>query len=250
MPVSTKAPQPVFTSASTADAPSDIPGDISRDISRDAPDIFAFPPNRETLGGTAYLICEKDAAGNSVNILVDCPALNETHQDFITASGGISTLFITHRGGMAQVPEFQKVFDCQVLIQEQEAYLLPTVKTETFHRDHQLSPTSRVVWNPGHSPGSACLYHSSRGGILFTGRHLLPTREGIPAPLRLSKTFHWPRQLRHAQQLLIDFTPDNLSYICPGASTGFLRGEKKIAQAYTQLQSVDWEALKMASAGL
>lgn len=62
-------------------------------------------------------------------------------------------------------------------------------------------------------------------------------------PLRLSKTFHWPRQLRHAQELLDDFGADTLSYICPGASTGFLRGEKKIAQAYTQLQTLDWEAL-------
>lgn len=230
MPVSTKAPQPVFTT--------------------DGPDIFAFPPNRETLGGTAYLICEKDADGNNANILVDCPALNETHRDFITARGGIGTLFITHRGGMAQVPEFQKTFDCQVLIQEQEAYLLPTVKTETFHRDLQLSPTSRVFWNPGHSPGSACLYHTSHGGILFTGRHLLPTRTGAIAPLRLSKTFHWPRQLRYSQQLLSDFTADNLSYICPGASTGFLRGEKKIANAYAQLQRVNWEDLKSASPGL
>ncbi|MEM9087835.1 MAG: MBL fold metallo-hydrolase [Cyanobacteria bacterium P01_F01_bin.53] len=209
--------------------------------------IFAFPPNRETLGGTAYFIIEKDASGQPANILVDCPALNETHQTFIQANGGISTLFITHRSGMAQVPEFQKAFETQVLIQEQEAYLLPTVTTTTFRNEHSLSATSRVFWNPGHSPGSACLYHSAHGGILFTGRHLLPTKEGAPAPLRLSKTFHWPRQLRHAQKLLTDFTPDTLSYICPGASTGFLRGEKKIEQAYEQLQKVDWETLATAT---
>lgn len=234
MPVSTKVPQPVFTPDS----------DSSQN------DIYAFPPNRETLGGTAYLICEQYTEGKSANILIDCPALSEAHRDFIAAHGGVSTLFITHRGGMAQVPEFQKALDCDVLVQEQEAYLMPTVRNESFHRHHTLSPSSRVFWTPGHSPGSACLYHAGHGGILFTGRHLLPTREGKPAPLRLSKTFHWPRQLRYSQQLLADFDADTLSYICPGASTGFLRGEKKISEAYSKLQSIDWAALKTAEPGL
>ena len=219
MPAATKAPQAVFDT------------------------VFAFPPNRETLGGTAYLILEKDAAGQSVNILVDCPAFSQAHRAFISERGGINTLFITHRGGMAQVSDFQTTFDAQVLVQEQEAYLLPTVTTQTFRRDRILSLASRVFWSAGHSPGAACLYHSCYGGVLFTGRHLLPDRDGLPRPLRRSKTFHWPRQLRNAQQLLTDFTPDTLSYICPGASTGFLRGKKKIAHAYSQLQTADWEAL-------
>ncbi|MGC1306740.1 MAG: MBL fold metallo-hydrolase [Phormidesmis sp.] len=219
MPVLTKAPQAVFDT------------------------VFAFSPNRETLGGTAYLILEKDEQGRNANILVDCPALNDTHVAFIHEKGGVDTLFITHRGGMAQVKQLQAAFDANVLIQEQEAYLLPTVTVESFHRDHVISPTSRVFWNPGHSPGSACLYHSLYGGVLFTGRHLLPSKTGAPRPLRLSKTFHWPRQLRNAQQLLTTFSPKTLGTICPGASTGYLRGEKKIEQAYEQLQSADWEAL-------
>ncbi len=226
MPPSTKAPQAVFDS------------------------IFAFPPNRETLGGTAYLILEKDADGKPANILIDCPAPTDPNQAFILANGGIRTIFITHRGGMAQVPLLQSTFDAQVLIQEQEAYLLPTVATEKFHRDRPLSPTSRVFWSPGHSPGSACLYHSNYGGVLFTGRHLLPDKGGAPRPLRLSKTFHWPRQLRSAQQLLTDFAPETLSYICPGASTGYLRGEKKIPQAYAHIQAIDWSVTATAVPGL
>lgn len=226
MPPSTKAPQAVFDN------------------------VFAFPPNRETLGGTAYLILETDADGKPANILVDCPALTESNKAFILANGGTRTIFITHRGGMAQVPLLQSTFDAQVLIQEQEAYLLPTVATEKFHRDRLLSPTSRVFWSPGHSPGSACLYHSSYGGVLFTGRHLLPGKDGAPRPLRLSKTFHWPRQLRCAQQLLTDFTPETLSYICPGASTGYLRGERKIPQAYDHIQAIDWSAMAAVAPGL
>ncbi len=245
MPVSTKTPQAVFDT------------------------VFAFPPNRETLGGTAYLVLETaeisgstkrasqrennsgsahSSAHSSANILIDCPAFNDTNRDFIAAKGGVSTLLITHRGGMADVPKFQEAFGAQVIIQEQEAYLLPTVKTETFERDRILSPTSRVFWTSGHSPGSACLYHQPYGGILFTGRHLLPNRSGDPRPLRQSKTFHWPRQLRSARQLLTDFTPENLSYICPGASTGFLRGDKKIESAYERLKTADWEELATAEA--
>ncbi|MEL6488667.1 MAG: MBL fold metallo-hydrolase [Cyanobacteria bacterium J06621_3] len=212
--------------------------------------VFAFAPNRETLGGTAYLILEKDSNGQPANILVDCPALNETNQAFITAHGGVQTLFVTHRGGMADVKTFQSALGAQVLIQEQEAYLLPAVPVTTFHRDRTLSNTSRVFWNAGHSPGSACLYHDAYGGVLFTGRHLLPIKGGAPSPLRLSKTFHWPRQLQAAQQLLTQFTPQTLSTICPGANTGFLRGEKKITNAYQQLQSVDWDGLATAKPGL
>jgi len=191
------------------------------------------------------LIVEQNAVETG-NILIDCPALNETNREFIAQQGGIGSLFITHRGGMAQVLEFQKAFDCQVIIQEQEAYLLPTVTTQTFYRDCTLSDTSRAFWTPGHSPGSACFYYRHHGGVLFTGRHLIPTQSGVPQPLRLAKTFHWPRQLKFGQQMLTDFTPETLSYICPGANTGFLRGEKKINNAYAQLQSIDWEALKSA----
>lgn len=212
--------------------------------------VFAFAPNRETLGGTAYLICDQDADGHRANILVDCPAMTDVNQAFLSEQGGVHTLFITHRGGMAQVKALQDTFRCQVLVQEQEAYLLPTVATETFHRDRMLSPTSRVFWNAGHSPGSASLYHNRYGGILFTGRHLLPVKGGAPSPLRLSKTFHWPRQLRSAQQLLTDFNADTLGTLCPGANIGFLRGEKKISQAYAQLQSIDWTALADAKPGL
>ena len=144
MPVSTKTPQAVFDT------------------------VFAFPPNRETLGGTAYLILETaETSGITSNLLVDCPAFNDANRDFIAEKGGITTLFITHRGGMADVAKFQAAFGAQIVIQEQEAYLLPTVETETFERDRILSPTSRIFWNSGHSPGSACLYHQPYGGILF-----------------------------------------------------------------------------------
>jgi hypothetical protein len=55
--------------------------------------IFAFPPNRDTLGGTAYFILDTDEAGKPSNILVDAPAWEQGIQDFLTAHGGFAGCF-------------------------------------------------------------------------------------------------------------------------------------------------------------
>ncbi len=200
--------------------------------------IFAFPPNRETLGGTAYFIVE-----NGVNLLIDCPAWNEINEQFLREQGGISLLLLTHRGGIGRVQEIQKAFSCKILIQEQEAYLLPKLDVIPFQHELTLNPSCTAIWTPGHSPGSSCLYYASRGGVLFSGRHLLPNQQGEPLPLRTSKTFHWRRQIQSVQSLIERFTPATLSYICPGANTGGLRGKGVIEQAYPRLANLELDAL-------
>jgi glyoxylase-like metal-dependent hydrolase (beta-lactamase superfamily II) len=200
--------------------------------------VFAFAPNRETLGGTAYLILEPTG-----NILVDAPTWDMSTQAFL-ADYGVRWLFFTHRGGMgsiSQVKAIQQQLQCQILVQEQEAYLLPGLDLTQFQQGFQLSPTSEAIWTAGHSPGSACLYHQGEGGVLFTGRHLLPNPQGVPVPLRLAKTFHWPRQIKNVQRLRDRFTPDSLSHICPGGNTGFLRGQRSIERAYEQIAEIDLE---------
>jgi glyoxylase-like metal-dependent hydrolase (beta-lactamase superfamily II) len=199
--------------------------------------IFAFPPNRDTLGGTAYLL--QDAGGN---LLIDCPAWEAANRSFLDSQGGVRWLFITHRGGMGRVKEIQQAFQCEVVVQEQEAYLLPGLPVTTFQQGLQITLDSEAIWTCGHSPGSACLYHQNYGGVLFTGRHLLPNSQGLPAPLRVSKTFHWPRQLQTVKKLQERFTADTLSTICPGANTGYLRGQRAIESAYEQLISLDLAA--------
>jgi glyoxylase-like metal-dependent hydrolase (beta-lactamase superfamily II) len=201
--------------------------------------IYAFSPNRETLGGTSYLIVEKEG-----NILLDCPAVDETNWEFLTSQGGVKKLFITHRGGIGKARAIQTAFNCEVLIQEQEAYLLPKVQLTTFRQELTLEERIKAIWTPGHSPGSSCLYYPSCGGILFTGRHLLPDRQGNPVPLRTSKTFQWYWQINSLQLLQEFFAPETLAYICPGANIGFLRGKKVIANAYPQIASLDLDSLK------
>lgn len=198
--------------------------------------LFAFPPNRDTLGSTAYLIL---AASGADHILVDCPAWNEVNQTFLQEQGGLRWLFLTHRGGIGKAHSFQEQFGCEVVIQEQEAYLLPELTVTSFQHEFQFNDASRAIWTCGHSPGSSCLYNSGFGGVLFSGRHLLPNQAGDPVPLRTSKTFHWRRQVESVQRLLDEFSPATLSHICPGANTGFLRGQRSIDQAYQRLLHLD-----------
>ncbi|WP_422662029.1 MBL fold metallo-hydrolase [Pannus brasiliensis] len=207
--------------------------------------LYAFPPNRETLGGTSYLIVE-----NSGNILVDCPPLEDTYLAFLM-DRGVRWWVFTHRGGHGKsIERLRKRLDCEILIQEQEAYLLPDTELTAFGREFSLSENCQAFWTPGHSPGSACLYWNRHGGVLLTGRHLLPDTDGNPVPLRTAKTFHWPRQLRSIETILNRYTPETLHYLCPGANTGFLRGRGWIDNAHARLRSLDLGSLKNARSGM
>ena len=205
--------------------------------------VYAFSPNRDTLGATAYLIVE-----NRANILIDCPAIDELNLKFLQQQGGVRWLFLTHRGAIGKAEKIQQETGCEIVIQEQEAYLLPELAVKNFSDEFVFSPSCQAIWTPGHSPGSSCLYYAGSGGVLFTGRHLLPNQQGEPVPLRTSKTFHWPRQIRSVQSLIDRFTPATLSYICPGANTGYLRGQRFIDRAYGRLAQLDLEGCRQSQA--
>lgn len=210
--------------------------------------VYAFSPNRNTLGGTAYFVMS--SAGN---ILIDCPPWTPAVEESLERCGGVRWFVMTHRGGIGGitlVKQIQAKYDCEVVIQEQEAYLLPDLSLQTFQHDFALTDDCRLLWTPGHSPGSSCLYLGAEGGILFAGRHLLPDSQGKLMPLRVAKTFHWPRQLRSVQRLLSEFTLDTLQFCCPGANTGFLRKQRVARDAYQQLGELDLEALRMVQPGL
>lgn len=204
--------------------------------------LYRFPPNRDTLGGTAYLLQQTNGDGPPASILIDAPAWNATNRDFLMAQG-VRWLVITHRGNLGQSDKIQAALGCELVIQEQEAYLLPQTPTTSFRSHLQLSPEIGVQWTPGHSPGASCVYYRGQGGVLFTGRHLLPTAQGSIAPLRFAKSFHWPRQLRQVAALKQTFSAETLSYLCPGANIGYLRGRGLVENAYAQIQAIDLDAL-------
>ncbi len=195
------------------------------------PTVYSFTPNRETLGGTAYFIVEK-----SGNTLVDCPPWHDGTIDFLQEKGGVTTLFITHRSAISnQVAKIQTALNCEIVIQEQEAYLMPEAEVTPFRDSWQRGALS-AIWTPGFSPGSSCLYYDNEGGCLFTGRHLLPNQKAELLALRTAKTFHWGRQLKGIDKLIQAFSAATLSHILPAANVGFLREQRYVADAYLQLE--------------
>jgi glyoxylase-like metal-dependent hydrolase (beta-lactamase superfamily II) len=190
--------------------------------------VYRFKPNRATGGGSSYLI--QHPAGN---ILIDSPAFHAEHCTAIDTLGGVQQWIFTHRGGIGEVELWMKHFQPQITIHEQEAFLVNSPNLNTFSQDTELLPDLQILWTPGHSPGSSCVLYRD---MLFTGRHLLPNRQGEPSPFRLAKTFHWPRQLRSVEKLLQESI--SFSYICPGAGVGLLRGAVAITDAQTKLRHV------------
>ncbi|WP_448381529.1 MBL fold metallo-hydrolase [Gloeomargarita sp.] len=183
--------------------------------------IFAFPPQRHTLGGTSYFIVG-EALGLSGNLLIDCP--DSAFQPWCQAQGGIQYLLLTHRDGADRIPQWQATFGCPVVTQQQEAYLYPGVWVRPFAQTLTVVPDVTMIWTPGYSPGSSCIYLDRLGGVLFTGRHLLPNPQGELSLIRTRTTFHWPRQQRSMVWLQTWLGERPVQYFCPGANTGFLRG--------------------------
>lgn len=198
--------------------------------------IFAFAPNKDTLGGTAYLLIHPLG-----NILIDCPPWQELNRQFCLAQGEVKHLFFTSRDGISkQVRQIHRDLNCNLIIQEQEGYLLPNLQPVTFEQEYQIYDDCHLLWTPGYSPASSCLYSSIHQGILFSGRHLLPISPSEIAPLRLKKTFHWDRQIKSLELLRDRFNSNNLQYILPGANTGYLRGQSYINQAYEKLANLNF----------
>jgi len=201
------------------------------------PNLYRFAPNRETLGGVAYLLCHPLG-----NVLVDCPFWDQVTQDFLRGQGGVKWLFLTQRDAISKaIASLVEEFNTFVIVQEQESYLLPRLKVQTFADNFTFAEGKQLIWTPGYSPGTACLYDPSQEGILFTGRHLLPNQQGQLQPLRTAKTFHWPRQLKSVTKLKRFCRHRALTYICPGAHTGFLRARDWLTPAHPALDNVQTE---------
>ena len=211
------------------------------------PGLWLFAPNRDSQGGSAW--CYESA---DLDVLVDVPALTPANLDWLRhrASQRSGWIVLSGRHGHGRCRALQQAVGWPVLVQEQEAYLLPSVAGVTgFGASHQLTPELSLLWTPGPSPG-ACVLHA-RGGPagdgLFCGRLLVPVAAGRLAPLRRPGTFHWPRQLRSVEQLRQWLPAGSPDWIATGAGLGALRGEKLLSEAAAQLAAVALESLRSQS---
>ncbi len=216
--------------------------------------LWLFAPSRDSQGGSSWLV-EAGATGPGWglpgDLLVDCPGWTEANLEVLAARPGRTTLVLTGRDGHGRCRRFQQRFGWRVLVQEQEAYLLPGVEgVESFDQALELASGVRLLWTPGPSPG-ACVLHLERGGWdgLFCGRLLLPTGPLDLAPLRTARCFHWPRQLSSIERLRAWLPEGSPAWIASGGALGALRGEKLVSGGAGLLAGLDLVALADAPRG-
>lgn len=207
--------------------------------------LWLFAPNRDTQGGSSWLL-----AGERGDLLIDCPAWTQANLELLCGRGGGGTIVLTSRGGHGRTRRFQEALGWPVLVQEQEAYLLPGVEQlHSFGREHQLAETVRLLWTPGPTPGSCVLHHGGPGWDgLFCGRLLQPLAPGVLAPLRQRRTFHWRRQLASLERLRAWLPAGSPAWIACGGGLGALRGALLVGDGSGVLAGLDLAPL--ASTGV
>jgi glyoxylase-like metal-dependent hydrolase (beta-lactamase superfamily II) len=214
-----------------------------------APGLWLFAPNRHTQGGSSWLL-EGDAGLGRPDLLVDAPALTAANLAFLQhrrslvgVDGGL--IVLSHRGAHGQLPKLQPHCGWSVLVQEQEAYLLPGLtRLQTFAACHELAAGVRLLWTPGPTPGS-CVLHVRSGAVdgLFCGRLLVPVAPGALAPLVTSRSFHGPRQLASLQRLITWLPEGSPGWIATAAGLGALRGQHLVMNGAALLRSLAGQGL-------
>ena len=217
-------------------------------------DLWLFAPNRENQGGSAWFLehAERD-------LLIDVPALTEANLAFLQERPRPGQIVLTGRDGHGRCRALQEALGWPVLVQEQEAYLLPGVKDlASFGHEQALSPGLRLLWTPGPSPG-ACVLHalgqspdagSGDGGVLFCGRLLVPVAPGRLEPRRSRRCFHWPWQIASLRALGAWLPAGCPGWIASGAGLGALRGESLVGQGETLLSNLEKQAEMLLRQGI
>ncbi|MCS5699139.1 MBL fold metallo-hydrolase [Cyanobium sp. FGCU-52] len=203
------------------------------------PGLWLFAPNRDTAGGSSWLL-----EGDQGPVLVDVPALTQAHLTFL-AQRPPGLIVLTGRDGHGRCRRLQEALGWPVLVQEQEAYLLPGMASlETFAEEQRPAPGLALLWTPGPGPGS-CVLHARTAStdVLFCGRLLLPVGPGRLAPLHQRRTFHWPRLLRSIERLRGWLPAGSPHWIASGGGLGALRGEKLVGRGEALLAALDLAAL-------
>jgi len=230
---------------------SDPPSDQGRPPQAVREGLWLFAPNRDSQGGSAWWL-EQPGPEGSRGLLIDAPAFTQANLQFLRAQGP-GWIVLTGREGHGRTRRLQEALGWPVLVQEQEAYLVPGLqRLHTFGAEHVLTPGARLLWTPGPSPGACVLLAREvdpAGSLLFCGRLLSPLAPGLAGPLRTSRSFHWGRWLRSLERLRAWLPADAPAWLASGAGLGALRGDKLVPQGRQVIEGLDLQALAGQSAG-
>ena len=153
--------------------------------------LWVFPPDNPFNSSRSWWLgCDPEP------VLIDCPLVNQSNIETLKklSLGRTCRIVLTNRESHGMVSELQEVLGWPVLVQEQEAYLLPEIdQLETFSQEHITSSGLRLLWTPGPSPGSCVVYAPRPWNVVFCGRLLIPLKKNHFGALRTRKTFHWTR---------------------------------------------------------
>ena len=206
-----------------------------------ADQLWLFAPNRDSQGGSAWWL-------ESAGLLIDCPAFHEANLAFLRQRPA-GRIVLTSREGHGRVRRFQEALGWPVLVQEQEAYLLPGVQQlQPFGAECDLGSAVQLRWTPGPTPGASVLLARAEG-LLFCGRLLSPLAPGLAAPLRTSRSFHWGRWLRSLEQLKAWLPAEAPTWLASGAGLGALRGDKLVPEGRRVIEALDLPTLAAQPAG-
>ena len=161
--------------------------------------IWVFPPNNSCHGTRSWWLgCQPEP------VLIDCPPVNEATIELLKtfSSGREARIILTSREAHGAVSELQAELGWPILVQEQEAYLLPGINDlGTFAEEHITVSGLRLLWTPAPTPGSCVVYAPAPWNVLFCGRLLIPVKLNRLAAFRTRRTFHWSRQQKSLEKL-------------------------------------------------
>jgi len=207
--------------------------------------LWVFRPNRQSRGTVAWLLSTSTGP-----VVVDVPEVTQANLALLRDQGP-GRIVLTHRTAHGPLGKLMGHLEgWQVWLQEQEAYLLPTMTVHSFSQKQLLADDLVLYWTPGPTPGSCCLHHlCSPQSLLFCGRLLQPQPNGSLVPVRTSHTFHWGRLLTSLGRLRHWLGPGEPGQIACSTGLTNLSGAVLVDQGPRALAALDLEALQAVDHG-
>jgi glyoxylase-like metal-dependent hydrolase (beta-lactamase superfamily II) len=156
--------------------------------------------SEDSFGAWSYLIVRPEEAGG--NVLIDSPRFTRPLVRRIEATGGVRTIFLTHRDDVADQDKFARHFGAaRVMHADDGALRLGAETVVEGEAEVSLDADLRVIPTPGHTRGHMVLLYADK--YLFTGDHLAwsPARQTLTA-FRTAMWYSWPVQTRSMERLL------------------------------------------------